>query len=187
MELQTSLTAAIVAPVGTKITDRRMNAVSIATSGAALAAIAARGGKVGKAAAERNLGVALVDMAQHCANSNYRPLAEYLAAVTGKTTVIDRHVFHALPTMFKAELEDLESRGKSISAASGKPSAAYVQAFTLHKLTSDLLEASERIRADRKAKADAEREAALLQVDPTADPTTLAIMAELERIDAETV
>ena len=181
MELQTSHQAAIIAPVGTKITDRRLNAVSIATSGAALAAIAARGGKVGKAAAERNLGAALVDMAHHCASSNYRPLAEYLAATTGKTTVVDRHVFHALPSLFKAEMEDLESRGKAVSAATGKASAAYVQALTLHKLASDLVAASEQIRAERKAKQDAERAEKSLEVDPT----TAAIMAELERIDAE--
>lgn len=172
MELQTDHTAVIIAPTGTKANERRLNAVSIATSTAALAAAAARGGKVGKEAAARNLGVALVDMANHCANSNYRPLAEYLAIATGKVVVVDRHVFHAMPTQFAAEMRTLESMGKDKSAATGKPSAAYVLANDLHQLTKGLVEASERIRAER----DAERKAR---------EVTAAIQAELDRIDSE--
>ncbi len=175
MELQTNVHAAIIAPIGTKVTDRRLNAVALATHQSALSVIAARGGKVGKAAAERNVGVALVDVAHHCANSNYKPLAEILASITGKVTVIDRHVFHALPALYNAEMEDLKSRGKDMSATTGKPSAAYLQAATLHKLCADLVEASERIRAERKAKEEAERQAAAL---------TAEIKAELERLDA---
>jgi hypothetical protein len=171
MELQTEVHAAIVAPIGTKVNDRKMNAVAIATSSAALAAAAARGGKVGKEAAAKNLGVALVDMAQHCANSNYRPLAEYLAIATGKVTVVDRHVFHALPALYKAEMETLESMGKAISATTGKASAAYTLANDLHRLCSGLVEASERIRAER----DAERKAREL---------TEAIKAEMARLEA---
>lgn len=150
MELQTSSAAIIVSPIGTKVTERKLNAVAIATSTSALAAAAARGGKVGKEAASKNLGVALVDMAQHCASSNYRPLAEYLAIVTGKVVVVDRHVFHALPSTYLAEMRTLESMGKHQSAATGKASAAYVTAADLHRLTSQLVEASERIRAERE-------------------------------------
>jgi hypothetical protein len=150
MELQTSNAAAIVSPIGTKVTERKLNAVAIATSTAALSAAAARGGKVGKEAAAKNLGVAIMDMAAHCANSNYRPLAEYLAIVTGKVAIVDRHTFHAMPNQFLAEMQTLESMGKAVSATSGKPSAAYVLANDLHRLTSGLVEASERIRAERE-------------------------------------
>lgn len=180
MELQTSITqSVIIAPIGGKVTERKLNAVALATHASALTVIAARGGKVGKVAAERNVGAALVDMAHHCANSNYRPLAEVLASMTGKTTVVDRHVFHALPALYKAEMQDLESRGKAISATTGKAAAAYTQAAALYKMTSELVEASERIRAERKAEADAKaRDAEIARLLENMDATEEALAAE---------
>lgn len=178
-ELQTSVVESFsIAPTGKKVTDRRMAAVDLATHAASLSLIAADGGKVGKYAAQKNTRAALVDMAGHCANSNYKPLAEYIAARTGKVTTIDRHVFHALPTLYLAAMHDLESTGKAVSATTGKNSAAYNMASELHTLCSQLLAASEEIRA-RRAAEKAERDAA------KAAELTAQICAEMDRIDAE--
>jgi hypothetical protein len=181
MELQTNVQAAIVAPIGTKSTERRLSAVHLATSSVSLSIIAASGGKVGKEAAMRNVGSAVLGLHEQCARSNYRPLAEIISAATGKVVSIDRFAFHALPGRFADEMADLESRGKA--GTEGKPSAAYKLAAHMHKLCSDAVRESEAIRAALKARQDEERAAKLLQLDPT----TQAIMAELERIDAETV
>jgi hypothetical protein len=181
MNLQTNIQAAIVAPIGTKVTDRRISAVRQATSNVSLSIIAASGGKVGKEAAMRNVGSAVMSLHEQCARSNYRPLAEIISAATGKVVSIDRCAFHALPGRFADEMADLESRGKA--GTEGKPSTAYKLAAHLHKLCSDAVRESEAIRAAIKAQQDAERAAKLLEMDPT----TQAIMAELDRIDAETV
>lgn len=180
-ELSTSLHAAIVSPVGTKVTDRRLNAVHQATSSVSLSIIAASGGKVGKEAAMRNVGSAILGLHDQCARSNYRPLAEIISAATGKVVTIDRHAFHALPGRFADEMADLESRGKA--GTEGKPSAAYKLAAHLCKICTDAVRESELIRAERKAEQEAERAAKLALTDPT----TAAIMAELDRIDAEVV
>ena len=178
MELQTQVSAAIVAPIGSKATDRRLSAVHLATSGVSLAIIAASGGKIGKEAAMRNVGAAVLGLHEQCARSNYRPLAEIIAATTGKVTTIDRFAFHALPGRFADEMADLESRGKA--GTEGKPSTAYKLAASLHKLCSDAVRESERIRAEEKARRDAEKSAL-----PAPEGITAQIMAELERIDAE--
>lgn len=175
MELQTTVHAAIVAPNGTKVTDRRINAVHQATSSTSLAIIAASGGKVGKEAAMKNVGASVLDLHQHCARSNYRPLAEIIAAATGKTITIDRYAFHALPGRFADEMADLESRGKA--GVEGKPSAAYKLAAHLHKLCADAVRESEVLRAQWKAEKEAEEKAKQLTAD---------IIAEMDRIDAAT-
>ena len=176
MEMQTTIRAAIVAPVGAKVTDRRLNAVAQSTSIAARALIASRGGKVGKAAAMLNSADSLAAVIEHASHSNYRPLAEIIAAETGKVISIDRFAFHALPGRYADEMADLESRGKATSATTGKPSAAFSQAMYLHKLCTEVLAGAETLRAEREAEREAERKAR---------ETTLAIMQELDRIESD--
>lgn len=171
MELQTEIRAAIVSPIGTKVTDRRISAVHQATSSVSLSIIAASGGKVGKEAALRNVGSAILSLHDQCARSNYRPLAEIISAATGKVVTIDRFAFHALPGRFADEMADLESRGKA--GTEGKPSPAYKLAAHLCKVCTDAVRESELIRAARKAAEQGQ------------DEVTLAIMNELDRIDAE--
>jgi hypothetical protein len=177
MELQTNVQAAIVAPIGSKVTDRRMSAVHQATSNVSLSIIAASGGKVGKEAAMRNVGSAVLGLHERCANSDYRPLAEIISAATGKVTTIDRFAFHALPGRFADDMADLESRGKA--GIEGKPSAAYKLAAHLHKLCADAVRESERIRAERKAAQEAEKAARAL------DEQIRVEMDRLDAIDAE--
>lgn len=150
MELQTSIDHAIVSPLGKSATDRKAHAVTLATSQAALAAIASIGGKVGKAAGARLARMSHVDIVNHCANSNYRPLAEYLAALTGETVIVDRHVFHALPSTWAAKVDTLINAGKEFNAA-GKTTPAMSLARQVHAYVSELVRASEAIRMEREA------------------------------------
>lgn len=84
--------------------DRQISVVRQASS-SALTACLNVSGKVGKAIRENASQSGFVEVAQHCMNSNYRPLAEMLAINLGEPIVIsNRASFESLPDLLEAKI-----------------------------------------------------------------------------------
>jgi len=84
--------------------DRQLSVVRQASSSALTACLNVRG-KVGTAIRESAAQSGFVEIAQHCMNSNYRPLAEMLAINLGEPIVIsNRASFEALPDLLEAKI-----------------------------------------------------------------------------------
>lgn len=102
----------IVAPQGGKASERMLDVVNTTQNPSVLDALLNAKGKVGKCARERKAHHGAVDIVRHAASGNYRPLAEYLAALTGDAVVISgRSTFEALPDFYEQRV---------IAAQSGK-------------------------------------------------------------------
>lgn len=146
--------AAVVA--GKTKTDRKLSIVEQSHSMPALATIASFGGKTGKAAGAALARPAAIEVAQHCANSNYRAVADVMAAVTGKTYTISRARFHALPDEVDDMLRDLaltKNGGYRTDKKTGMrmPTAERLTLLTLKAWLVDVIRAQEEIRAQREA------------------------------------
>ena len=97
MSNEVSVSPVIVEVFGKGATERKLSVVNNA-SGAALLALSARGGAVGKAAGAKVGNMGLVSITQAACKSNFRPLAEFLAGALGEAVVISgRATFESLP------------------------------------------------------------------------------------------
>jgi len=84
--------------------DRQLSVVRQASSSALTACLNVRG-KVGTAIRESASQTGFVEVAQHCMNSNYRPLGEMLAINLGEPIVIsNRASFESLPDLLEAKI-----------------------------------------------------------------------------------
>jgi len=93
---------AIITPTGATSSERKLSVVQHA-SGAAIMALSNSKGAVGKVARHKGAQMGQNALVQAACNANYRPVAEYLSALTGKPTVIsNRATFESLPDQFEA-------------------------------------------------------------------------------------
>jgi hypothetical protein len=84
--------------------DRQLSVVRQASSSALTACLNVRG-KVGTAIRESASQTGFVEVAQHCMNSHYRPLAEMLAINLGEPIVIsNRASFESLPDLLESKI-----------------------------------------------------------------------------------
>ena len=104
--------SACINPTGASASERRLSVVQHA-SGAAIMALSNASGAVGKAARAKSALMGQSALIQAACKTNYRPVAEYISALTGKPTVIsNRASFESLPDQFEAAVLAAKS-GKS--------------------------------------------------------------------------
>jgi hypothetical protein len=137
-------------------TDRKLSAVDQTRSMAALAVVASFGGKTGKAAGAALAMPAALEVANECANANYRSVADVMAAITGKTHTVNRARFHALPAEVDDMLSDLaltKNGGYRVDKKTQArvPTSERLTLLTLKAWLIDVIRAQEQIRADRDA------------------------------------
>lgn len=148
---------AVVNVEGKTATERKLSVFNNATESAQLALVSA-GGKVGKAATQQAARTGLAHLVQHAANANYKPLAEYLAGMTGKPMVISSMAsFKSLPDLFEASImaaKCKKSGGYVTDKKTGalKPNAELTLAMTLKAICVDTIAAVDAIYAERAAK-----------------------------------
>lgn len=151
---------AIVNVEGKTATERKLSVFHNATEHAQLALVSA-GGKVGKAATQQAALHGLVHITVACSNSNFKPLAEYLAGMTGKPMVIsNRSSFLALPDMFEASIMTAKSKksgGFVTDKKSGalKPNTELALAMNLKAICTDIIAGVADIHAKRAAERTA--------------------------------
>jgi hypothetical protein len=151
---------AIINVEGKTATERKLSVFNNATESAQLALVSA-GGKVGKAATQQAARTGLAHLCAHAANSNFKPLAEYLAGMTGKPMVIsNRTSFLALPDLFEASImaaKAKKSGGFVTDKKTGalKPNAELALAMNLKAICVDTIAAVESIQAKRAAERQA--------------------------------
>lgn len=162
-QVSTEVSAApvVVSPVGAKVSDRKLDVVYGTTCGAVLTALVNQRGDVGKLARERMSVGGLVGLAEHAANGNYRPLAEYIAARTGEAVVISgRAMFEALPDVFEARIMNAKAAKNGGMRVDGKgievPNAKLALAMELKAVCVDAVATAAAVHAARKAKQEAE-------------------------------
>lgn len=152
----------IITPVGKTASERKLNVVYGMQSRAALIAIGAQGGKAGKAAMQLAGRDALTDVAGACAQSNFRPLGEYIAATLGEGVVISgRSTFEALPDWFEQRIMKIKATktgGMKTDAATGVevPGAKLATELGLKSFCVETIAAVRQYHADRKARAEAD-------------------------------
>ena len=159
MSLEISVTPVIVSPVGNTVTERKLNVVYGMVNRDALMAVAANGGKVGKAAMSLVGQDAMLGIVARCCHADYRPLAEYIAATLGEAVVISgRSTFEALPDWFEQRIMKIRASktgGMKVNADGlSVPSAKMATELTLKGFCVDAIAAVSRYHAERKARAE---------------------------------
>lgn len=141
---------------GANKAERQISAVRQA-GGSALTACLSIKGKVGKEIRDSAARGGLVDVAQHAATGNYKPLAEMLAIRTGEPVLIStRATFEALPDIFAAKVFQAKL-GKGGGYRADKKTGAMVEgaklkaANELHKLVTDIVAYVAKVHAERQA------------------------------------
>jgi hypothetical protein len=151
-----SLTPIIVNPIGKSMKDRVSSVLESAHAATALALIGEKG-TVGKLAREAAAGTGMVTLIHHVSNTNYRPLAEWLAIKLNSSVVIrNRAEFDALNMILDMRILDAESKG----TAAGEKLAT-----KLRGILSDVVEIKaqaqamfDKRKADREAAKQAEQQ-----------------------------
>jgi len=145
MSNEVSLLCAVINPTGATASERKLDVVHNA-SGAALMALSNASGAVGKAARGVTARMGQQALIKAAIAANYRPIAEYIAAQTGKPVVINsRASFEALPDLFEASI--LTAKGtKSGGYRTAKdgtqvPNAALSLAMRLKAETTEIIAA----------------------------------------------
>lgn len=146
---------AIIAGVGKTLTERKADVAHNASLAATLALSGVKGavGKIARASTARYGIDALFTAA---CKSNFRPVAEYIAAQTGEPVVISsRAAFESLPDMMEARVmkaKQSKSGGFSVSKKDGslKPSAALSLAMSLKSEMTELVARVAEFHAGRK-------------------------------------
>lgn len=147
-------------PVGKTASERKLNVVYGMQNRDALLAVAGRGGKVGKAAMSLCVGDALTGVAAQCCHSNFRPLAEYIAASLGEAVVISgRSTFEALPDWFEQRIMKIKaskSGGMKTDANTGVevPGAKLALEMGLKSYVVETIAAVRQYHVERKARAE---------------------------------
>lgn len=104
--------SACINPTGASASERRLSVVQHA-SGAAIMALSNAPGAVGKAARHKTALMGQNALMHAACKSNYKPVAEYISAQTGKPMVIsNRASFESLPDQFEAIVLSVKN-GKS--------------------------------------------------------------------------
>jgi hypothetical protein len=153
-----TITPVVINVDGKTKADRQLSVVRQASSSALTACLNVNG-KVGKAIREGASQTGLVDIAKHCINSHYLPLAQYLAINLGEPIVISgRASFEALPDTLEAKIMTVKL-SKSGGYRTDKKTGSLVSNAKLSKLMELKAVCTEIINAVAKAKAMAKAEA----------------------------
>ena len=104
---------------GKTLADKKMSVVEQA-SNYALAALVAEKGKLGAAARNGMAMDGLCRIASATFNGNYRPLAEYISALTGESlTIANRATYESLVDRFQDRINDLKDQGMIFNKKKG--------------------------------------------------------------------
>ncbi len=99
---------AIVNVIGANATERKLSVMYGASQEAALALVDQKG-KLGKAAQRKVADGGRVAVANAAARGNFKPIAEVLAARTGKAMVVSSKAsFESLPDLFEAQIMNIK-------------------------------------------------------------------------------
>lgn len=164
MTQEITIAPVVVSVCGGSVSERKLSALQGAHA-ATFMALASAKGDVGKAARFAASREGMARIAHAASNSNYRPLAEYLAAQLGEGFVIsNRASFSSLPDQFEQRIMKLKAakNGGYRTDKSGcqVPTAALALAMTLKAECVDIIAYVE----DAFAKRAAERAAIELTV-----------------------
>jgi hypothetical protein len=163
MQLSTdsvSFAPAIINVAGTTKVERQLSVVRHAHAATQLALVTAPG-KVGKAAREGAARSAHEMLASKCADNNYRPIAEYIAARLGEPIVIsNRAAFESLGDQFEARIMKVKlskSGGYTTDKKTGlqKPNATLAGLMTMKAELVEIVARVEEIHATRRAEREA--------------------------------
>jgi len=154
---EVSMTPIIVNPIGSKMKDRVSSVLATASASTSLALINVRG-TIGKLARENAAGQGVVGVIQQASNSNYRPMAEWLAIMIGGSVIVrNRAEYEFLPTILDMRIMDAESKGTA---------AGLKAADKLRAIRNDLVEmqaqAESIFQAKKAAREQAKRDASAL-------------------------
>ncbi|NBU94117.1 MAG: hypothetical protein EBS18_06235 [Actinobacteria bacterium] len=104
---------------GKTLVDKKLSVIEQA-SGFTLAALVAEKGKVGTAARNGMAMDGLCRIASATFNGNYRPLAEYISALTGESlTIANRSTYESLIDRFQDRINDLKDQGMIFNKKKG--------------------------------------------------------------------
>lgn len=146
--------------IGATSSDRKMYVLQRAPQSTVFALCTA-GGAVGKLARQGAANTGMVSIMQHASNSNYTPLAAYLAAQLGEPVVIsNRGTYESLPDQFEQRILKIKA-SKSGGMREDKKTGAFIPnaALTLAmKLKGEVIEIIAQA-AELRAKRDEERKA----------------------------
>jgi hypothetical protein len=133
---------AVVGLYGKTLTEKRLTVLASASTAAAQYLIAEKG-KVGSAARAMFAAGGVVAIAKQVKQGNYKPLAEALAVVLGRSIIIsNRASYESLDDTFEANLIDLKDSGFKLKDGVQTPTpkrAALVRAITLVRDTRTLV------------------------------------------------
>lgn len=104
---------------GKTLADKKLSVVEQA-SHFTLAALVAEKGKLGAAARNGMAMDGLCRIASATFNGNYRPLAEYISALTGESlTISNRATYESLVDRFQDRINDLKDKGLTYNKKQG--------------------------------------------------------------------
>lgn len=152
---------AIVTVSGANPSERKLSVMRDASPEAALALVS-QGGKVGTLARQRAAGAGKINIANAAARGNFKPVAEYIAARTGKSFVItSKAAFESLADQFESQIMNAKNakNGGYTTAKSGiqKPSAALSLALELKAFVTEVIAEAGAIAAQRAEERRAQR------------------------------
>lgn len=155
MQIQnTQFAPAIVEVVGQTKTERQLSVVA-QCDGYTKMALANAKGKIGMAVRNGVANGGLMGIAKQAANGNYKPVAEYIAARTGKPFVIsNRASFESLADQFEMNImaaKSAKNGGYTTDKKTGalKPSAAHALALELKAIATELIANAAAYHAER--------------------------------------
>ena len=153
--------APIVINVEGKTKAERQISVVRSASSSALTACLNVNGKVGKAIRENAAQSGFVEIAQHCMNSNYKPLAEMLAINLGEPVVIsNRASFQSLPDLLESKImvaKLAKSGGYRLDKKTGSlvSNAKLSSLMQMKAVVTEIIDAVQRAHEARKSQQNA--------------------------------
>lgn len=153
--------APIVINVEGKTKAERQISVVRSASSSALTACLNVNGKVGKAIRENAAQSGFVEVAQHCMNSNYKPLAEMLAINLGEPVVIsNRASFQSLPDLLESKImvaKLAKSGGYRLDKKTGSlvSNAKLSSLMQMKAVVTEIIDAVQRAHEARKSQQNA--------------------------------
>lgn len=156
--------------IGETSADRKLYVLQRADRSAVFALCNA-GGAVGKIARQGTANEGVLGIIHHCSNSNYGPLASYLAASLGEAVVISgRGTYESLPDQFEQRILKIKS-GKSGGMREDKknglfvPNAAHAMAVRLKNEVVEIISQAAELRAKREEERKAKEAEKTLAIE----------------------
>jgi hypothetical protein len=151
-----SFAPAIIEVSGKTKSERQLSVARNASNIAQIAMVKA-GGKLGREVRDGISRGALDGLAKACSNANYRPIAEYIAAMLGEPMVVtNRAAFESLPDQLEARIMKVKmskSGGYTTDKKTGmqKPNATLAMLLTLKAECVEVIARVAQLVAERQA------------------------------------